>query len=194
MTLSTGALNPLVFGVGVVFIFSSIIVLLFNQRQRAVVLDRLHFRSRRSSGANTPPRSLSPDKKMYVSPSTGPDYSGALPPSLRSTLPELAQNYTGDEKKILAAADPSINIINDLLPIDQSYLVETKTPKYTPMGFSTEELKALGDFPAYDVLTGVPLPQEYKSFDPKTALPRPYRPLRWAYHQTMCKSSCPRYK
>jgi hypothetical protein len=45
----------------------------------------------------------------------------------------------------------------------------------------------MGDFPAYDILSGVPLPKPYTHFEPAKALPRPYRPFRWAYHQTMCK-------
>ncbi|TKX27327.1 hypothetical protein C1H76_0164 [Elsinoe australis] len=47
------------------------------------------------------------------------------------------------------------------------------------------EIKALGDFPDYAKLSGVPLPTPYATFDIDTAKPRPYRPLRWAYHQTM---------
>ena len=50
-----------------------------------------------------------------------------------------------------------------------------------------DEIKALGDFPDYEALSGVPLPEPYKEFDIKTALPRPYRPFRWQYHQTMCE-------
>jgi hypothetical protein len=45
----------------------------------------------------------------------------------------------------------------------------------------------MGDFPAYDILSGIPLPEPYVNFDPAKAVPRPYRPFRWAYHQTMCK-------
>lgn len=61
--------------------------------------------------------------------------------------------------------------------------------KYTPTGFSTDEIKTLGDFPAYDILSGVPLPEPYEEFQAEKAVPRPYRPFRWAYHQTMCKSA-----
>jgi hypothetical protein len=67
-----------------------------------------------------------------------------------------------------------------------SYL-EAKTPMFTPCGFSTDDIKALGDFPDYATLSGVPLPRPYPEFDIKKAIPRPYRPFRWAYHQTMCK-------
>lgn len=65
-----------------------------------------------------------------------------------------------------------------------SYL-DAKTPLYTPTEFSTEEIKALGEFPDYATLSGVPLPRPYHEFDIKKALPRPYRPFRWNYHQTM---------
>ncbi|EHK96339.1 hypothetical protein M7I_7984 [Glarea lozoyensis 74030] len=63
--------------------------------------------------------------------------------------------------------------------------MDTRSPKYTPTGLSTEEIIALGDFPAYDILTGVPNPSPFKEFNPLTAVTRPYRPLRWNYHQTM---------
>jgi hypothetical protein len=40
-------------------------------------------------------------------------------------------------------------------------------------------------FPDYAALTGVPAPDPYVGFDIKRAIPRPYRPFRWKYHQTM---------
>lgn len=42
--------------------------------------------------------------------------------------------------------------------------------------------------PDYPKLTGVPNPQPLPDFDITTAKPRPYRPFRWDYHQTMCAS------
>jgi hypothetical protein len=63
--------------------------------------------------------------------------------------------------------------------------------RYTPTGFSVTEIKALGDFPDYAKLSGVPLPQEYPEFNIDTALARPYRPFRWGYHQTMCTFAHP---
>ena len=50
------------------------------------------------------------------------------------------------------------------------------------------EVRALGDFPDYAKLSGVPLPQPYPECNIERAIPRPYRPFRWAYHQTMCGS------
>ena len=57
----------------------------------------------------------------------------------------------------------------------------------SPVARTKEEIEALGDFPDYAALSGVRLPKPYPEFDIKTAKPRPYRPFRWAYHQTMCK-------
>ncbi|KAL0947361.1 hypothetical protein HGRIS_013478 [Hohenbuehelia grisea] len=39
--------------------------------------------------------------------------------------------------------------------------------------------------PNYFELTGVPAPKPLLNFDVDTAKPRPYRPFRWGYHQTM---------
>ncbi|KAF8242653.1 hypothetical protein K440DRAFT_106500 [Wilcoxina mikolae CBS 423.85] len=50
---------------------------------------------------------------------------------------------------------------------------------------SKQEIAIYGDFPDYATLSGVPLPKPYTEFDIVKALPRPYRPFRWAYHQTM---------
>ncbi|KAF3916999.1 hypothetical protein ABW21_db0202734 [Orbilia brochopaga] len=51
---------------------------------------------------------------------------------------------------------------------------------YTPT-----EIAALGRFPDYAALANFPLPKAYPSFNIATAKPRPYRPFRWVYHQTM---------
>jgi hypothetical protein len=64
---------------------------------------------------------------------------------------------------------------------------------YTPTGFSTKEIKALGHFPDYAQLSGVPHPQPCSGeFDIHRASFRPFRPFRWGYHQTMCQP-CHRY-
>lgn len=59
--------------------------------------------------------------------------------------------------------------------------------KYTAGGFRVSEVKALGAFPDFETLTGVPHPEPYDKFDIDSAIPRPYRPFRWSYHQTMCE-------
>jgi hypothetical protein len=57
---------------------------------------------------------------------------------------------------------------------------------FTPCGLSMKEIKALENFPDYTKFSGVPLPKPYPKFNIRKALPRPYRPIRWGYHQTMC--------
>ncbi|PHH63335.1 hypothetical protein CDD80_1233 [Ophiocordyceps camponoti-rufipedis] len=53
-------------------------------------------------------------------------------------------------------------------------------------GFTVGQVRALGAFPDYAKLSGVPLPSPVSaSFRIEDAAPRPFRPLRWPYHQTM---------
>ena len=174
-------------GIGVIFFLSSAVVLAVNKRQREAVLEKLHFRHRRSSGASTPPRSFSPNAKPSTV--TNPDFYSTFPPSRRCVLPQLAAKASASNSKILIGTEPSVDfLLEDPLPTTRSYGIENEVPKYTPTGFSTAEIESMGDFPAYDVLSGVPLPEPYDQFDSTKALPRPYRPFRWAYHQTMCKT------
>ncbi|KAJ9622706.1 hypothetical protein H2203_006357 [Taxawa tesnikishii (nom. ined.)] len=71
------------------------------------------------------------------------------------------------------------------VPDKQSVVDDSLLQHSTPSGFTLEEVLMLGDFPDYAVLSGVPLPKAYPEFDIRTAKPRLYRPIRWAYHQTM---------
>lgn len=192
MELFLPTTNPWLLTLGVVFLILSIAILNINQCQRDAVLERLHFHRGRTSSASTPPRSISPgekgasyagdNKKTTPTPVVTPDYVNTFPPSRRAALAELAKDT------VSSGAESSTEALRrDQLPTTRSYDLENATPKYTPTGFSTAEIKSLGDFPAYDILSGVPLPEPYKGFNPARALPRPYRPFRWAYHQTMCK-------
>lgn len=176
---------------------AAIIVLGMSKRQRETVWNRLKLQRSRDSAAETPPRSLSPEKREKTRAealeghpdyaATPPDLVNAFPPSRREALVTLAETASKSNRKILIGTEPTKDFLRDAsLPITRSYDLENESPKYTPTGFSTAEIKAMGDFPAYDILSGVPLPQAYKGFDPVKALPRPYRPFRWAYHQTMC--------
>lgn len=169
--------------------------------QRDAVLGQLHLRQRRTSGAITPHRDLSPVKKSTsekrgltettLSPSvfTTPDHTSVFPPSRRWVLPLLAEFAASpQQQQALSGLEPSKDVVQaEQLSRTESFrsIIETASPKYLPNGFSTVEVQALGDFPAYDILSGVRLPKAYKDFDPLKALARPYRPFRWAYHQTM---------
>ena len=132
------------------------------------------MKPRRSSIAEKPPRSISPEKKSQ-NPET-PNYASVLPPQRREALCEFL-NGVQDVKEG--------EVLRHILPMDANY--ETcQEQKYTPTGFSVREVRELGDFPDYAELSGVPLPQPYHEFEIEKALARLYRPFRWVYHQTMC--------
>ncbi|KAF1833537.1 hypothetical protein BDW02DRAFT_589634 [Decorospora gaudefroyi] len=165
---------------GAAFIVSSAF-LLTQRGRRNIILERLRIARRRASGARTPPRSLSPEKKPTNA--AEPDYSDTFPSSRRFALADI------DATSNLGSVDGKLNEQGEdwkqnMLPIDVSYL-DADESSFVPCGFSVKEIKALGDFPDYATLSGVPLPQPYPEFDIDKALPRPYRPIRWAYHQTM---------
>lgn len=102
--------------------------------------------------------------------------------------PYLQQN-TLDQRKPSTA-----KLITDFLPSRRGSIASpsTNTPlSSTSLGElpitnrTQEEIQSFGDFPDYAALSGVRLPHVYTEFDIEKALPRPYRPFRWAYHQTM---------
>jgi hypothetical protein len=174
---------------GVAFILSTIVYLTLSKRQRDVLLKRFHFRGRRASSASTPPRSFSPEKENLADPTSPPDYTDAFPPSTREAFVKLAESLPAmQRKKLLAQEFDEETFEKSIIPFEANYM-ECDTLTYTPTGLSTGEIKALGDFPDYAQLSGVPLPEPYKEFNIDTAKPRPYRPFRWNYHQTMCKIS-----
>jgi hypothetical protein len=96
--------------------------------------------------------------------------------SMNSPVPKSASEKVSEEA-----------ILKNILPMTQNYEAAEGT-MYTPMGFSVKEIKEMGDLPDYSALSGVPLPNAYDVFDIGKSIARPYRPFRWAYHQTMCKS------
>lgn len=75
------------------------------------------------------------------------------------------------------------------LPSEAAWDLDRLGDHVTATGFSLDDINRLGDFPDYAALSGVPLPKEYRGFDISKAKPRPFRPFRWAYHQTMCTIS-----
>lgn len=188
MGLASYIMDQWLLSIGVIFLISSVAVLAVNKPKREAVLGRLNLHRRRTSGASTPPRSFSPSKKAAISTSERPSYVNIFPPSRREALSELAKTVSAENAKSIIGEEPSPkSLTNDILPMTSSYNLPDGPTKYTPTGFSTAEIKSMGDFPAYDILSGVPLPEPYENFDNTKALPRPYRPFRWAYHQTMCK-------
>lgn len=168
-------MSGLLYLLGLLFVSSTCMLLSLRSERRGIIFDRLRLGRRRDSGSRTPPRSLSPEKKRSQSTSI-PEYATTFPPSRQYALGEVK--------------DASQMVNKHLLPITETYR-DAPDNTLTPCGFSIAEIKALGDFPDFATLSGVPLPKPYNNFDVQKAVPRPYRPFRWAYHQTMCKSQYP---
>ncbi|KAF2144075.1 uncharacterized protein K452DRAFT_246230 [Aplosporella prunicola CBS 121167] len=167
----------------VAFLVSSISYLSVSKQQRGILLSRLSLHRRRSSGASTPPRFLSQEKKDSSN-SSSPDYVDTFPPSRRFILDEVRPDIAEKSKYSLNYLSQSAGCQQTPLAIDANFSTAEGTA-FTPTGFSVEEVRSLGDFPDYAALSGVPLPKPYPEFDVKRAKAKPYRPLRWAYHQTM---------
>ncbi|KAF2634591.1 hypothetical protein P280DRAFT_234147 [Massarina eburnea CBS 473.64] len=174
--------NPLFLVLGLAFLASSAALLLFKKGRRNVIFNRLHFRRRRGSGSKTPPRSLSPGKKQREEAKSA-DYSAIYPPSRHFVLAAIP-HFLLKARKIKEQLKEKSDTVQESLPLTTE-LEDAKRAMHTPCGFSVEEIEALGDFPDYAALSGVPLPQPYHEFDIAKAKPRPYRPFRWTYHQTM---------
>ncbi len=173
-------------------LLSNIVLLALTKRQRETLYAHVSSwtpavaRRRRISSASTPPRSLTPEKRVPNNASPPVDYKDIFPPSSRDVLLELAESYPTSQKKKFGVQDVNQEeFTKNLMSFEADYR-ECGPSTYTPMKISMAEIKALGDFPDYSKLSGVPLPEAYKEFDIENALARPYRPFRWAYHQTMC--------
>ncbi|WEW55993.1 hypothetical protein PRK78_001428 [Emydomyces testavorans] len=152
-----------------------------NRSQLERFVSGLKGRSRKVSSAETPPPDASPEKQP-----SGISYRDNLPPSRREALYDVVktENLEINERSWALRDLDDADVTRSLLPMTEDYQA-CEEVKFTPTGFSTMEIRALGDFPDYSSLSGVPLPKPYQEFVIDTALPRPYRPFRWNYHQTM---------
>ncbi|KAI1907176.1 hypothetical protein LOZ64_005983 [Ophidiomyces ophidiicola] len=171
--------NPM-FLIGAALVMALVACLAIGGSQGGRFLDRLRGSSRKVPSAKTPPPDFSEKRP------SSPPYSKILPPSLREALYTVAKAGISDSQRAALAPQELADetMLRSILPMTESYKACIGT-RFTPTGFSTEEIKALGDFPDYATLSGVPLPEPYLEFDINKALPRPYRPFRWNYHQTM---------
>ncbi|KAL4904493.1 hypothetical protein BDW74DRAFT_178599 [Aspergillus multicolor] len=145
------------------------------------LLNRLRGRNPTSRTSQTPPRSLSPISEKKPTSTTQPTDPATVLPPLRHHVLSTLPLPTGYKYKEVSETE----VLRNPLPMTQDYRT-CQDGAYTPTGFSVADIKALGDFPNYAVLSGVPLPTANgEKFDVDKALARPYRPFRWAYHQTM---------
>ncbi|KAG4220175.1 hypothetical protein PC116_g31346 [Phytophthora cactorum] len=160
-----------------------------NKSQKDVVFKRLGLKRRDASRPSTPLLEKQPlSKPLSLSTS---DLQSTFPPSQRGQLKIVAENMPPDQKEAMGNLSFDIDTFTrSLLGFEEDYRTADNS-KYCFSGFSVRELKALGDFPDYSLLSEVPMPQPYLEFDIDRAKPRPYRPFRWAYHQTMCTYATP---
>ena len=155
------------------FFYTSIFALLL------VGFVALHSSCRRSPARSA--RSPTPDEKPTPN-GTSPAYSDVYPPSARDGLLRLvAAGKT--EHTFHATIDPA-EFKKNLIPWDADWRA-CSDESFFPSGIRLGEVRKLGEFPDYAMLSGVPAPEAYKGFVLEKAVHRPYRPFRWGYHQTM---------
>ncbi|KAI4109097.1 MAG: hypothetical protein LQ339_001902 [Xanthoria mediterranea] len=162
--------------------------LLMSKSQQKVLYDRLSSWTSLTSShpptlsSKTPPPSIPPNKKSPVNAPPPVDYKDVFPPWRRQSL-----TIARKDKCLDAVSEiPEFLVRERLIPFTADYRTcKAPATTYTPMGISLSEVASLGDFTDYAELSGVPLPEPYREFRIELALPRPYRPLRWGYHQTM---------
>ncbi len=109
-------------------------------------------------------------------------WTNNFPPSRRPAFLEYVETLSSEKKARVRSCAPSTDHREDVSSSNRN------SGNISPTGISVGEIAALGVFPDYARLSGVPLPKAYPEFDITKALPRPYRPFRWPYHQTMCMS------
>ncbi|KAJ5738622.1 hypothetical protein N7493_001777 [Penicillium malachiteum] len=107
------------------------------------------------------------------------EYVTTFPPSQRSLLGDILGNVS-----CVPGTDDPTALAHNVLDLNADYR-HADPSKLVFTGFSVGEIHALGSFPDYAKLSGVPLPTPIPDFDLAKALARPFRPFRWAYHQTM---------
>ena len=156
--------------IGLVFALSSLIYF---------AIERFRTSRRKTNGALTPPASTSTAKAQ-------PGNDELFPPDRRHALATLPSNAMRGPGKTVMELSRVLPDYSRLTPDKAVCNTNDWLDHTTATGFTVDEIKRLGDFPDYALLSGIPSPNEYKEFDIKTALPRPYRPYRWPYFQTMC--------
>jgi hypothetical protein len=172
---------------GIAFAIVTVSYFSLDHKQRTLLLSRFGLdRQHRLPWAPQRSPSLTKHGEKFTPP-TGQEYKDAFPPSRRLALAELTDSRFSVGGKSGKGLSEIPHNTDKSLPDDQNVLAPQYKKFSTPTGFTVEEIKALGNFPDYATLSGVPLPAPYTDFDIKTAMSRPYRPFRWSYHQTMCK-------
>lgn len=119
-------------------------------------------------------------------PATSAQLEDSFPPSQREYLAAIKSHLARPQQRELTDSKPKAELSSSsIIGWEEDYR-SCNSSTFIPNGLSVAEIKALGDFPDYSLLSDFPQPSPYVAFDINKAIPRPYRPLRWAYHQTMC--------
>ncbi|KAK5174826.1 uncharacterized protein LTR77_001909 [Saxophila tyrrhenica] len=171
------------------FLIASVFFVAVIPGRRAILLDRFQTSKQKASVSLTPPRLITPhEKQRPVRNTSQPQYADVFPPHRRLALADLpsdALKGSGATGLELSKLSPDYSKpVPDKAVSNSDELLD----RTTPTGYSVAEIKRLGDFPDYASLSGIPLPTAYEAFNIDTAMPRPYRPYRWPYHQTMSLS------
>jgi hypothetical protein len=117
---------------------------------------------------------------------SNPPFSSVFPPTNREGL--LRLTAAGETAHVFPSTIDPQTFQSKLIAWDADY---RSYPDGTVLlsGITLGEVRSLGDFPDYWVLSDVPEPEEYTGFELDKAVHRPYRPFRWGYYQTMCTVS-----
>ena len=173
---------------GIAFTILCLVDLAVNTSHRRLVLSRLGILTGEATTSLTSTYSLSTKEHDTNARNvqTEQSYHELLPPHRRASLADLSSDSLkgpGKSAKELSGEPPDYST---LTPDKAICNTDDLLHHTTATGFTVEEIRRLGDFPDYATLSDIPLPNEYKGFNITTAMPRPYRPYRWPYHQTMC--------
>ncbi|KAL7274876.1 hypothetical protein RUND412_002209 [Rhizina undulata] len=193
--LGNGGGLPLCY-LGITLLLASTLYFTLRWRTRKVIVEKFITRGRLDTAA-TPPRSLSPSPKRRCTATALQLTSG--PPSEKPFSPTddpsgVSQvrraSLTAIFTNILPKLPTATGFRRGSLALNSdsrrgSTASNASDPGNDVVFRTKEEIEAYGDFPDYAQLSGVRLPVSYENFNIDTALPRPYRPFRWAYHQTM---------
>ena len=174
---------------GLAIFSGALLYLSLSPKHRAIVVSRLSrtrntilWHGKESYGPSDP--SLGAQKAVGQ---TSDGYASSFPPSRRHVLPSITATLPIEQRQAFGKRENHSQTLQDsLIGWEEDYR-SCDESKLVASGFSVQEIKALGGFPDYSILSGVPHPEPYDGFDISRALPRPYRPFRWPYYQTMCK-------
>lgn len=116
------------------------------------------------------------------------DFKGQFPPSRRECIFSSTDEKTLNVRRCLKGASPTPGHLQSWQLPSTKAQPHGEIVLFTPTGFSTDDITALGKIPDYSVLSGVPHPKPCPNFDINKAVFRPFRPFRFGYHQTMGRS------